>query len=141
MEIVNRCEAILASENPRHEILQRKLLGQFLHDMGSPMGYEMTPGEKVELAGYAMVALDVGALSDAARADAALVNAALDVEAAQNALRALPAAPAWADPYAAQRAALQAIVDGAAPEVTAHVAARAARFSELNPQPIQEPQP
>lgn len=75
-DIVNRTEAILRSSFSAQEetIINRKLSGQQLGQ------YTMTTDERAELAAFSAATLQAKADGASARADAALVNAALDVE-------------------------------------------------------------
>lgn len=84
-DIVNRTEAMIASEFPpaAAAILNRKVTGQTLGQ------YTLTADEQVELARYAAVSEAARAAGEAARDDMALLQSALEVEAAQRRL-ALP---------------------------------------------------
>lgn len=131
-DIVNRTEAMIRSvfSDQVVAILNRKATGAALGQ------YTMTDDERAELARYAQACEDAHQAGNAARADMALLQRALDVEAAQRRLLLpLYAGPVLledgtADPQAeadaAQRAAAQAVIDGATPDVLDLVAARAA---------------
>lgn len=127
-DIVNRTEAIIAGSFPNVEILKRKVTGMMLGQ------YQLTPEEQAEFGAYAALSFQAGALADAARADRALLADAMAVEHARARLTADPVAvddPAHAaDP--AERAAAQAVVDGASADVQALVTLRA---------PVPEPGP
>lgn len=131
-DIVNRTEAMIRSEFPYAAvaILNRKATGAALGQ------YTMTDDEQAELARYMQVCEAARQAGNAARADIALLQGALDVEAAQRRLLLPPhAGPALledgapnpqVEADAAQRAAAQAVIDGATQDVLDLVAARAA---------------
>jgi hypothetical protein len=145
-DIVNRTEAVIAETFPpaRAEILRRKVMGQMLGQ------YALTADEQAEMQQYAVLSAQAGALADAARADMALLRAALTLEAAQRRLALEPVLltedgsnQADADADAADRAAAQAVVDGAAQPVLDLAAQRAAAraAAEPAPEPTPGPQP
>ena len=147
-DIVNRTEAILASQFPASEqmILSRKATGAALGQ------YALSPAEQQELGAFAAASLAARVAGDAARADMALLTQALAIEAAQARLLrpalgapvappapspqpGQPAPPApVADPIlvaaynqdVADRAAAQAVLTAAAAPALALVATRAA---------------
>ncbi|HJV54318.1 MAG TPA: hypothetical protein VJ652_22835 [Noviherbaspirillum sp.] len=136
-DIVNRTEALVRSEFSRDAemILQRKATGALLGQ------YVMTEEEQAELARFATVTALARKAGVDARADMALLRAALDVEAAQR-RRALPVfdgpeALEDGSPNPAvqvdadERTGAQAVIDAAAPETLDLVAARAAQFAEV----------
>ena len=125
-DIVNRTESIIAAEFPpaRHAILQRKVQGQ---GMGV---YVLTEQEQLELQRYALVSHQAGALADAARADMALLQHALDAEAAQRRLELPPAdPPTEQDGY--ERQAAEAVLEAVTDQVQELLDARAAARQEL----------
>jgi hypothetical protein len=132
-DIINRTEAMLRSKYSVQEelILNRKIAGM---ELGL---YTMTPDEQAEMNDFNVTVFTSRAAGDAARADMALLQQALNVEAAQTALNALPAAPTDGspDPDADQRASLQATISGAPQNVTDLVSQRAAYFASLLPPP------
>lgn len=110
-DIKSRTEAVIAAEFPPVEfaILSRKLQGQ-------AFGYVLTADEQSQLARYQALAFQAGALADQARKDMAQLRQAWAVEAAQRAIAELP--------EDADKAGLQATIDGAAPDVLALVQRR-----------------
>lgn len=136
-DIINRTEAMIASEFPkaRIDILTRKVQGQ-------AMGYVLTAQEQADLQTYQTVCYLAGTEADAARADAALLTAVMGYERGLERL----ARPAVTGPATisvtdragvisevpnpdieqdiAERAAAQAVVDAATPEVLALYALR-----------------
>lgn len=109
-DILNRTEAEIASVFPptRFAILQRKV-------MGAQLGaYTLTLEEQAELSEYQLVCYHAGEAANLARADITLLREAWAVENAQDALAALPEPPIEGeDPYAAERAAYQAVIAAA----------------------------
>lgn len=84
-DIINRTEAMIASEFPkaRIDILTRKVQGQ-------AMGYALTEQETADLQAYQAVCYQAGAAADAARADMVLLN---DVMAHERAVERLTRTP------------------------------------------------
>jgi hypothetical protein len=132
-DIINRTEALIRTKYSQEEemILNRKISGM---QLGL---YTLTADEQAEMSDFNVTVLNARTAGDAARADMALLQQALNVEAAQTALNALPPAPTdgSTDPDADQRAALQAQISGAPQNVTDLVTQRAAYFASLLPPP------
>lgn len=140
-DIVNRTEAMIAGEFPPAAvaILNRKATGAALGQ------YQLSAEEAAEIARYAQVSEAARQAGIAARADMLLLTEVLAVEAAQRRLErpAVQAATkgkppavsnqAEVDADAAERAAAQAVVDGASVAALDLVALR-------NPAPV-EPEP
>lgn len=147
-DITRRTEAMLRSEfsQEAETILNRKVLGA---SMGT---YILTPQDQADIARYNAVALSAQAAGVAARADAALLNGALAVEAAQARLAMPPLVnpeppepPIYTEEQlaqdAAERAAAQSVIDAATPEVMLLVWERAAyrAASEVVKEPVDPP--
>jgi hypothetical protein len=147
-DIVNRTEAMVreyftvASER----ILNRKMLG-------TSMGYVLSPEEQVELAQFQAVVLGAQAEGLQARADMALLAAALEVEAAQARLAQPAVQPVWQpteegdevlvnqqelDADTTQRLEAQAVVDAASTAALDLVQLRA--LNRPAPEPAPEPE-
>jgi hypothetical protein len=120
-DMLNRTEAMIRSEFPDQAvaILNRKATGALLGQ------YRLTDEEKAELQRYAEASDEARQALAAAQADMARLTLALDFEAA----RARLALPEVSDD---ERAAAQAIVDGASDDTLDLVALR-------NPVPEVEP--
>jgi hypothetical protein len=116
-DIVRRTEAILSSQFPNSQILQRKVQGQMLGQ------YTLTADEQAQLQAYAAASFAAGADADQARADMDLLRRTWAVEAAQTRL-AQPVVDGD-DQDAAERAAAQAVIDAATPDALALAAQRA----------------
>lgn len=132
-DIINRTEAIIASEFPpaRHAILQRKVQGQ---GMGV---YQLTEAEQAQLQRYGQISAQAGALADAARADMALLQHALDAEAAQRRLELPPAdPPTEQDGY--ERQAAEAVLEAVTDQVQELLDARAVARQELQAEAPEE---
>lgn len=148
-DIVNRTEAMVRKEftAEAERILSRKVLG-------AGMGYIMTAAEQAEVGRFQATVFAAQAEGNAARADMALLEAVLALEAAQARL-ALPAVepvlsePAEGEPEVtnqaeldadtAERASAQATVDAASPVALALAAERAARRAPSEAKPVEEP--
>jgi hypothetical protein len=107
------------------------LLAQMLppgptRDMVAQFGRPLSSAALAELLAAAQHLDAMDALAAQARADSALLDTALDYEEARTALAALPPAPTdgSADPDADQRAASQAVLDGATADTLTLVAQR-----------------
>lgn len=124
-DIVSRTEAMVRGvvSATDERIINRKLQGAMLGQ------YTLSIQEQEEVERFARVTHEAQAAGAAARADMALLQGALNVEAAQRRLAQPVADPAEDD---AARAAAQAVVDGASQEVLALVALR-------NPMPEGQP--
>jgi hypothetical protein len=118
VDIVRRTEAIIASQFPNIQILQRKVQGQMLGQ------YTLTADEQAQLQSYAAASFAAGTDADQARADMALLRRTWAVEAAQARL-AQPVADPADDQDTAERAAAQAVLDAAAPDALALASQRA----------------
>lgn len=112
-DIIRRAEAMIRSEFPAEieTILNRKIAGAMIGE------YVLTEDEQADVARYKIVAQQAQIEGAAARADMALLA---DVMAHEAALRRL-AEPDLADE---ERAAVQALVDAASPEVLSLYALR-----------------
>jgi hypothetical protein len=126
-DILNRTEAMIASAFPRarYAILDRKFKGALA---GHPE--VMDAPAQAELQEYESISFQAGAMADAARADMALLNRVLAVEAAQR--RLLEAAIDGDEADAASRAAAQSVVDAADPQTLALVAQRIPAPAEIS---------
>lgn len=151
-DILNRTEAMVRGAFPAEaeQILNRKL-------QGAAMGFPLSEADQIELAQFQAAVLDAQTAGHLARADMALLEGALALEAAQARL-ALPAIelewsmPRWdevageelsfllnakaAQADQAERDAAQAVVDAASQQVLELTGARAAARA-----PIAEPEP
>ena len=119
-DIVRRTEEMIHAEFPveAEVIINRKATGALLGQ------YTMAPHEQAELARYAQVCEQARQAGVEARADMALLSAVLALE---DAVRVLQREDATDE----ERAAAQAVVDAATPEVNALYTAR-------NPQDVTE---
>lgn len=126
-DIVSRTEAMVRSQvsTTDERIINRKLQGALLGQ------YTLSAQEQEEVERFARVTYEAQAAGVAARADMALLQGALAVEAAQRRL-AQPVADPAEEGDDAVRAAAQAVVDAASPQVLALVALR-------NPAPQVQP--
>lgn len=115
-DIVRRTEAVISSQFPDIQILQRKVQGQMLGQ------YTLTTDEQAELQSYAAASFAAGSLADEARVAMALLRQAWAIEAARTRL-ALPPVDGD-DQDAAERAAAQGVLDAASPEALALAAQR-----------------
>lgn len=132
-DIKRRTESIIDSQFPRieYDILDRKVKAQ-------AMGlYTLTTEEQAQVAAYGAIAFQAGALADAARADMALLQHALDAEAAQRRLE-LPLAdpPTEQDGY--ERQAAEAVLEAVTDQVQELLDARAAARQELQAEAPEE---
>ena len=147
-DITRRTEAMLRTEfsQEAETILNRKVLGSAMDT------YVLTPQDQADIARYNTVALAAQAMGVSARADAALLNGALAVEDAQRRLAMPPLVnpdppepPIYTEEQlaqdAAERAAAQAVIDTATPEVMELVAERAAYRAASEPvdDPVDPP--
>ena len=112
-DIVRRTEEMVRSSFSAEEeaILNRKTLGAVLGM------YQMTPGEQAEMAAFAAVTEQARQAGIEARADMALLSAVMALE---DAVRVLQREDATDE----ERAAAQAVVGAATPEVNALYQAR-----------------
>lgn len=126
-DIVSRTEAMVRSQvsTTDERIINRKMQGAMLGQ------YTLSAQEQEEVERFARVTHEAQAAGAAARADMALLQGALDVEAAQRRL-AQPLGEPTEEVDSAARAAAQAVVDAASQEVLALVALR-------NPMPEGQP--
>ncbi len=125
-DIKRRTESIIDSQFPRieYDILDRKLKAQ-------AMGlYTLTTEEQAQVAAYGAIAFQAGALADAARADMALLQHALDAESAQRRLELPPADPPT-DQDGYERQAAEAVLEAVTDQVQELLDARAAARQEL----------
>ena len=140
VDITNRTEAMLRAQFSLtdEQVLNRKVTGAQLGI------YQLTDADKAQVAAFAAATLASREAGDAARADMATLRQILDVEAAQRRLAAPEVQPEVdgqgqvtnqdaVDADAAERAAAQAVVDAASPEVMEWVLKR-------NPPPPPEPE-
>ena len=117
-DIVRRTEEIVHGQFPveAEVILHRKVTAAVIGQ------YTLTPAEQMDVGRYAQVCEAARQEGDAARADMALLTAAMAVEAAQRRLSLPEIEDGEQD--AAERVAAQAVVDAAGPDVLALVALR-----------------
>lgn len=108
-DIVNRTEAILRSQFSAQEetIINRKVTGQQLGQ------YTMTAAEQAELSTYSAFVMQAQAEGMSARADAALVHSALDIE---EGAALLADASQQVQDLVSQRAAYRASLEPALPD-------------------------
>jgi hypothetical protein len=138
-DIVQRMEAMIREHCSATEelILHRKMLGASID------AYDLSAGEQAEIASYASVCAVAQQAGRDARADMALLAQVLDAEAAQARLARPQVEPVLSegeepavlnqpelDADAAERAAVQALLDAAPQPVLDLMAARAAARSE-----------
>jgi hypothetical protein len=116
-DIVRRTESLIASQFPNIQILQRKVQGQMLGQ------YTLTADEQAQLQAYAAASFAAGTDADQARADMKTLRSVWAVEAAQARL-AEPVVDGD-DQDASERAAAQAEIDAATPDVMTVVTERA----------------
>lgn len=151
-DVVNRTENMIRSKYSQAEelILNRKMSGVF-----SGL-YSLTADEQAELQDFNVTIVQSRAAGVSARADMALLQLALNVEAVQRQLDAIPAdavIDSKDDPVlkttkqqqnatlASQRASLQATIDAAAQTTKDLVAQRKTYRDALNPVLIVPPDP
>lgn len=145
-DIVNRTEAMVREHFSvaAERILNRKVLG-------AGMGFPLSEAEQTELAEFQAVTLGAQAEGMQARADMALLEQALTVEAAQARLAQPAVQPDWQpteeggevlanqqeiDADTEQRLQAQGLVDAAAPEALDLVQLRAFARPQHEPEPL-----
>ena len=139
-DITNRTEAMLRAQFSLidEQVLNRKVTGAQLGI------YQLTDADKAQVAAFAAATVASREAGDAARADMVTLRQILDVEAAQRRLAEPEVQPEIdeqgqvvnqdaVDADVAERAAAQAVVDAASPEVMEWVLKR-------NPPPPPEPE-
>ncbi len=125
-DIINRTEAMVRSEFSvdAEAILNRKVSGALLG------AYSMTPEEEAEVMRFNAAVTAASAAGAQARADMALLQHALDAEAAQRRLELPPAdPPTEQDGY--ERQAAEAVLEAVTDQVQELLDARAAARQEL----------
>ena len=134
-DITNRTEAMVSSRYSavERDILQRKVSGALLG------AHVLTPDEVAAIADFQQVAEDARQAGVDARADMALLQQALDAEAAARRLAVPPADPPT-EQDGFERQAAEAVLEAVTPEVQALVDARAAARAPLEPEPQEAPQ-